>query len=147
MTEAQAYASELGNPKEGETMAEITQGTDPGICIVRFSQGARICGQLADLLNPVDPATFHQYRLPARTPVELHFHDFDEYWWFVEGHPTVTLRGKDGRMVEEILEPPDMVACVRGFEHTLYADHDLVYYQFSSVRTGSEREGHLSRAG
>ena len=48
-------------------------------------KGERIQGRLAELLNPVDPKTFHEYRLPAKTDVELHFHDFDEYWWFTSG--------------------------------------------------------------
>ena len=58
-----------------------------------------------------------------------------------EGH----LRSPSGVVKEFILEPGDMIACVRGVEHTLWADHELVYYQFSSVRTGGERKGHLSR--
>ena len=39
-----------------------------------------------------------------------------------------------------------MVACVRGVEHTLWADHELVYFQFSSVLEGDERRGHLIRS-
>ena len=39
----------------------------------------------------------------------------------------------------------DMVACLRGVEHTLRADHELVYYQYTSVLEGGERPGHLVR--
>lgn len=118
---------------------------DPGLCVIRTRKGERIGGPLAEWLNPVDPTTFHEYRLPAKTEVELHYHDFDEYWWFVSGQPTVTLRAPSGVTRKFNLEPGDLVACVRGVEHTLWADHELVYYQFGSVRTGSEREGHLRR--
>ena len=119
---------------------------DPSICVVRLGQGERVSGELAALLNPVDPATFHVYRLPARTDVELHYHDVDEYWSFIQGHPKVTLRSPQGGVREFFLEPGDMVACVRGIEHTLWADHELVYFQYSSVLQGGERPGHLLRS-
>ncbi len=119
--------------------------TDPSLCIVHTGRGERIGPDLAALLLPVNPATFHEYRLAARAEVELHYHDFDEYWWFTAGRPLVTLRSPAGVVQKVQLEPGDMVACVRGVEHTLWADHELVYFQFSSVRTGAEREGHLRR--
>ena len=118
---------------------------DPSICIVRAGRGERVSQELAELLNPVSPASFRQYRLPAHASVELHFHDFDEYWLFTSGTPTVTLRSPTGVVKEFTLEPGDLVACVRGVEHTVWADHELVYYEFSSVPVGGEREGHLSR--
>lgn len=118
---------------------------DPSLCVVRMSKGQRIVGKLAELLNPVDPKTFHQYCLPANTDVELHYHDVDEYWWFVSGHPRVTLRSASGVTQQFELEPGDMVACVRGTEHTLWADHELVYYQYTSIPDGDERSGHLIR--
>jgi mannose-6-phosphate isomerase-like protein (cupin superfamily) len=127
-------------------MTEIgDQITNPAICVVHTAKGQHIESTLAALLNPVDPRTFHQYRLPANANVELHYHDFDEYWWFVAGHPRVTLRSPGGTTMVLELEPGDMVACVRGVEHTLWADHELVYYQYSSVLAGNERQGHLTR--
>lgn len=48
-------------------------------------------------------------------------------------------------MREFDLAPGDLVACVRGVEHTLWADHKLVYHQYCSVLTGYERAGHLIR--
>ena len=41
------------------------QVDDPAICLVHTGKGELISAELAKLLNPVDPATFHQYRLPA----------------------------------------------------------------------------------
>ena len=43
------------------------------------------------------------------------------------------------------LAPGDLVACVRGIEHTLLADHEVIYYQYFSLLTGSERGGHFVR--
>jgi hypothetical protein len=63
----------------------------------------------------------------------------------VSGSPHVTLRASSGLVREYDLEPGDLVACVRGVEHTLRAEHELVYYQYSSVLTGGERPGHLLR--
>lgn len=118
---------------------------DPLICVAALGNGERVDPELARLLNPVDPASFHEYRLPAGTPVVLHYHDVDEYWLFTSGHPTVTLRSPAGSTREVKLGPGDMVACLRGIEHTLCADHELVYFQFSSVPRGGERPGHLTR--
>ena len=118
---------------------------DPGLCIVRLARAERVSAELRALLNPIDPGSVHEYRLPANSEVELHFHDFDEYWLFTAGSPRVTLRGPSGVVRQFHLEPGDMVACVRGIEHTLWADHELVYFQFASVLAGGERPGHLTR--
>ncbi len=118
---------------------------DPSLCVVRIGQGERITGLLAELLNPVNLESLHEYRLPANADVELHYHDYDEYWLFTAGQPKVTLRLPTGVTKALLLEPRDMVACVRGVEHTLWADHELVYFQFSSVLEGGERHGHLIR--
>lgn len=118
---------------------------DPSFCIVHLGRGERIGEVLAGLLKPVDLLTMHQYRLPANAQVELHYHDCDEYWLFTEGRPLVTLRSPVGVKGEYQLEPGDMVACARGVEHTLWADHELVYFQFISALEGGERPGHLQR--
>lgn len=124
-------------------MSELPE--DPSFCIVHLGRGERIGEVLAGLLKPVDARTMHQYRLPAKAQVELHYHDCDEYWLFTEGRPLVTLRSPAGVKKQYQLEPGDMVACVRGVEHTLWADHELVYHQFMSVLEGGERPGHLQR--
>ena len=118
---------------------------DPGICIVRLGKGERVSPELRALLNSIDPGSLHEYRLPANAEVELHYHDFDEYWLFAGGRPQVTLRSPSGLTRQFHLGPGDMVACLRGIEHTLWADHELVYFQFSSVLVGGERPGHLTR--
>ena len=119
---------------------------DPSLCVVHIGKSERITGLLAELLNPVNSESFHEYRLPPNSDVELHYHDYDEYWLFTAGNPKVTLRLPTGITKIVQLEPGDMVACVRGVEHTLWADHELVYFQFSSVLEGGERRGHLIRS-
>ncbi len=116
---------------------------NPDLCIVHTRQGGRVGEALAAALDPVDPATFHEYVLPGGTPVELHCHDYDEYWWFTSGTPIVTLWTKGTGAREYHLQPGDLVACVRGVAHTLRADHPLIYYQFSSVKRPGANMGHL----
>ncbi len=114
------------------------------LCIVRTRAGERISATLAAALDPVDPATLHEYVLPAGTPVELHRHDFDEYWWFTSGDPTITLWTEGAGTRRYQLHAGDLVACLRGVAHTLHAEQPLVYHQFSSVKRPGSREGHLT---
>jgi len=125
-------------------MRPAEQLEDPRPCVVRLSRGERPSPALAAFLLPVDPATFHEYRLPADSEVELHHHDFDEYWLFTSGTPRVTPQLPGGRREDYDLDPGDLVACVRGVSHTLAADHELRYHQFRSVPVPGERPGHLT---
>jgi mannose-6-phosphate isomerase-like protein (cupin superfamily) len=117
---------------------------DPDLCIIHTGEGGRVPPELAALLDPVDPGTLHTYVLPANTEVELHGHDIDEYWWFVEGHPRVTLWTPATGTRDYALGPGDLVALVRGMAHTLRADHPLVYHQFESLPAEGVRRGHLT---
>jgi mannose-6-phosphate isomerase-like protein (cupin superfamily) len=119
----------------------VIDNTD--VCIIHTRAGERIGDRLAALLDPVDPATLHEYVLPPQTPVELHRHDFDEYWWFTQGEPVVTLWTESSGARQYQLHPGDLVACLRGVAHTLHAEHTVVYHQFSSIRRPGAREGHL----
>jgi mannose-6-phosphate isomerase-like protein (cupin superfamily) len=76
--------------------------------------------------------------------VELHRHEIDEYWWFTSGTPVVTLWTEGSAPREYQLNPGDMVACLRGVAHTLRADHELVYFQFSSVPRPGASGAHLT---
>ena len=107
---------------------------DPAICVAKLGDGTMIPPSLAELLNPVDPSTFHVhvFKQPANTDVALHYHDNDEYWAFIAGHPRVTLRTSAGVVKHFDLGP-------------VWADHDVAYYQYSSVLTGDVRGGHLVR--
>lgn len=113
------------------------------LCIVRTRAGERVGEAMSAILDPIDPATLHEYVLQAGAEVELHRHDFDEYWWFTSGDPLITLWTEAAGTHQYQLHAGDLVACVRGVAHTLKADHPLVYHQFSSVRRPNAREGHL----
>lgn len=130
-----------------DSSSELMQQTnlpDIDLCIVRTRNGQRVPPELAALLDPVDAATFHEYRLPASTPVELHRHGIDEYWWFTSGRPVITLWTESCGTRRYQLEPGDMVACLRGVAHTLHANEELVYFQFSSVPRPGAHGGHLT---
>jgi quercetin dioxygenase-like cupin family protein len=117
---------------------------DPSICIVHAREGQRVPPELAELLDPVEPATFHEYVLPAGTEVKLHRHDFDENWWFTCGSPVVTLWTETSGPMEFQLKPGDLVACLRGVAHTLRASEPLDYFQYCSYQRPGAREGHLT---
>ncbi|MBI4553082.1 MAG: hypothetical protein HY710_12530 [Candidatus Latescibacteria bacterium] len=119
--------------------------TNPDLCVIRLRARERISAELAALLDPVNIASMHEFVLPANADVELHYHDIDEYWLFTDGHPTVTLRLPDGTQKVYHLESSDLVATLRGVEHTLHADHPLTYFQFSSTPAPGARGGHLIR--
>jgi mannose-6-phosphate isomerase-like protein (cupin superfamily) len=117
----------------------------PAACIVHMGAGERIPAELAAALRPIAPGTLHVYCLSAHTDVELHYHTGDEYWAFISGTPEVTLRTPNGETHTETLGPGDLVACLRGVEHTLHANHDVVYYQYSSVLQPGETMAHQIR--
>jgi len=124
-------------------MIEKPPVANPDLCIVHTHKGERIGAELAAVLDPVDPATFHRYVLEPGRKVELHGHDFDEYWWFTGGKPIVTLWTASKGAREYSLEEGDLVVLVRGMAHTLRADHTLTYFQFSSIPRPGARAGHL----
>ena len=115
------------------------------LCVVRLRERERMSQELAEVLDEVDISSIHEYVLPANTPVELHYHQFDEYWLFTEGSPTVTLRLPDGTTDVYKLRPGDLVVAPRGVEHTLAADHTVKYFQFSSKIRPGVNKGHLTR--
>ena len=125
--------------------APSSQVDDPVLCMVRLGKGECVCCRIAALLTPIDLAGIHECRLPAGSDVELHYHDFDEYRLFTSGHPTITLHTSAGLRHSVTLEPSDLVACVRGIEHTLRVDHDLVYLQFPSLLSRGECHGYFVR--
>jgi len=114
--------------------------------VIRLGKGERVSRELASLLDEVDIASIHIFTLQPHIPVKLHYHDFDEYWLFIEGTTTVTLRSEDGRTNQYEVGPGDLIATPRGIEHT-HAPHTLTrYIQFSSKIRPGARLGHLERA-
>lgn len=75
------------------------------------------------------------------TPLEVHYHDFDEYWFIVSGH---TEGETDGRAWQ--LEPGDLIATARGYEHGMpnVAEH-IMGVAFEPALAPNQRKGHLHR--
>ncbi len=115
------------------------------LCVINLGGGERVSGELAQLLDLADMGSMHEYRLPANSDVELHFHDFDEYWLFHDGHPSVTLSLPDGSTHTYDLGPGYLVATLRVVAHTLQADHMVSYYQWNGTIRDTARQGHLVR--
>ena len=115
------------------------------MCVIKLARKERISPQLSEILDEIDIPSFHEYMLPPNTPVELHYRDFDEYWLFREGIPTVTLRHPDGTKKVYQLDPGELVAAPKRIEHTLHADHTFKYFQFSGIKRPGIRPRHLVR--
>ncbi len=142
------------SPQGTDEIDETTQGhprqsgnprTALDSCVVRLGEGKRISRELARVLDEVDIASLHIYTLSPENPASLHYHDFDEYWLFIEGSTTVTLRSGGGETKQYQLAPGDLVVTPKGVEHGHSPKILTRYVQFSSkIRPGS-RPGHLQR--
>lgn len=75
-------------------------------------------------------------------PLEMHYHDHDEYWFIFRGHFTATYNG-----TEIDLKPGDLVATGMGIEHGAPgASTELCEgVGFSTTLYGEKRKGHLWR--
>ena len=75
------------------------------------------------------------------TPLELHYHDFDEYWFIVNGHTEGETDGKTWQ-----LKPGDLIATARGYEHGMpnVGEH-LTGVAFEPALGPNQRKGHLHR--
>ncbi len=123
--------------------SETTTGLDA--CIIRLGRGERVSAELAGTLDEVDVRSIHIYKLSPDNPAGLHYHDFDEYWLFIEGTTTVTLRSEDGTTRHYQAGAGDLIATPRGVEHG-HAPRTLTrYIQFSSKIKPGSRQGHLQR--
>jgi mannose-6-phosphate isomerase-like protein (cupin superfamily) len=105
------YSSSQGPRRQ---IREPRTGLDA--CVVRLGEGERISRVLEGILDEVDIASIHIYTLSPENPAGLHYHDFDEYWVFMEGATTVTLRS-GGETKQYQLGPGDLVATPKGVEH------------------------------
>jgi mannose-6-phosphate isomerase-like protein (cupin superfamily) len=114
-------------------------------CVVRLGEGEKVTPELADMLDDVEIGSIHICTLPPDKPAGLHYHDFDEYWLFIEGETRVALRSEEGETKRYSIGPGDLVATPKGVEHG-HAPVSLTrYIQFSSKILPGSRSGHLSR--
>ena len=105
---------------------------DTNLCVIRLSEGERIGDTLGKVLDTPDMTTIGAFAVSKENPTELHYHDFDEYWYFTEGTTTVTLR-------------TDFVVTPKGVEHGHTPDDVVKGVQWVSVIHPDARRGHLHR--
>lgn len=75
------------------------------------------------------------------TPLEVHYHDFDEYWFIVNGH---TQAQTDGITFD--LGPGDLIATARGYEHGMpNPGEQIMGIAFEPELGPGQRKGHLHR--
>jgi mannose-6-phosphate isomerase-like protein (cupin superfamily) len=75
-------------------------------------------------------------------PVELHYHDAEEFWFVLKGKAKVMTEGK-----EYVVEPGDIVCTHKGDEHAILEIVEEPYTQVwveCNLR-GEKRSGHLHR--
>ena len=75
------------------------------------------------------------------TPLELHYHDFDEYWFIISGH-------SEGQADDKTWQfgPGDLIATAAGYEHGMPNVGELVTgICFEPALTPDQRKGHLHR--
>jgi len=81
----------------------------------------------------------------ARDPggtVELHFHDYEEFWFVVKGQARVVTEGQ-----ESVAAPGDIVCTHMGEEHAILEVVQAPYQQvwIACNRRGPGRKGHLHK--
>lgn len=118
---------------------------DTNHCVIRLDSGERIGDTLGEVLDPPDMTTIGPFRVSKEHPTELHYHDFDEYWYFTDGTTTLTLRTAEGQSTSYNIGPGDLVVTPKGVEHGHIPDDVVKGVQWVSVIHKDARRGHLLR--
>ena len=118
---------------------------DTNLCVIRLGKGERVNDALGKVLDTPDMTTIGAFAVSKENPTELHYHDFDEYWYFTEGMTTVTLRTADGQSESYRIGPGDLVVTPKGVEHGHIPDDVVKGVQWVSVIHPDARRGHLHR--
>jgi len=113
--------------------------------VIRLNRGERLSEALTSLLDATDMGSIGSFTVSKHHPTELHYHDFDEYWYFTEGSTTVTLRTGDGTSKSYGVGAGDFVVTPKGVEHAHVPDSVVRGIQWISVIQPGSRRGHLHR--
>jgi mannose-6-phosphate isomerase-like protein (cupin superfamily) len=117
-------------PAEGVTLTSAKTITSTYACEVMHVRG--------DWKDVNIVAIFHFN--PDR-PLELHYHDFVEYWFIFRGHFRAQLDDE-----EADFRPDLLLATPPGHEHGIADPPEVVEgVGFSTTRVGKKRQGHLHR--
>jgi mannose-6-phosphate isomerase-like protein (cupin superfamily) len=74
-------------------------------------------------------------------PLEIHYHDFDEYWVILHGRSPAVIDGAPAAV-----GPGQLIATAAGYEHGIpQPDGELVGLSFCLERSAAARLGHLHR--
>ncbi len=114
-------------------------------CIIRLGNGERVPDVLEAFLDTPDMTTIGHFTVSNEHPTELHYHDYDEYWYFTEGKTTLTLRTADGNRASYRVGAGDFVITPKGVEHAHTPDDVVKGIQWVSVIPPGARQGHLHR--
>jgi len=118
---------------------------NPRMFAVNHGAGEKLSPQVAALLDPIAPYSFHHWLLERQRSTALHYHDFDEYWGWTKGRTWLTLRLPDGRQEQFEISPGWIVYCVRGVEHGHQPLEDWGCYEWQGTLRAAARPGHLNR--
>lgn len=118
---------------------------DINACVIRLGQGERVSKALGECLDTPDMTTIGAFSVSKEHPTELHYHDYDEYWYFTEGMTTVTLRTADGQRASYRVSAGDLVVTPKGIEHGHVPEDVVKGVQWVSVIHPDARRGHLYR--
>lgn len=113
--------------------------------VVRLDRGEGVSKDLSRVLDPADMGSIGHFAISKDRPTELHYHDYDEYWYFTEGTTTVTLRTPDGTSKSYQIGPGNLVVTPRRVEHGHVPDDVVKGIQWVSVIQPNARTGHLHR--
>ena len=113
--------------------------------VVDHAEGAGVPPEIARLLDPIEPSSYHYWDLKRENATELHYHDCDEYWAWAKGRTLIRIRLPDGRTGEFEAGPGTTVYCVRGVEHGHTPIEDWACFEWRSVPREGARDGHLFR--
>jgi mannose-6-phosphate isomerase-like protein (cupin superfamily) len=113
--------------------------------VIGLSKGKRISKTLTNTLDPVDIGTISQFIVASENPTELHYHDYDEYWFFTEGKTNVTLRLSDGTKKEFEVGLGDLVVTPKHVEHGHIPYGTVKGIQWTGETKSKARTGHLYR--
>ncbi|MCZ6677589.1 MAG: cupin domain-containing protein [Candidatus Poribacteria bacterium] len=113
--------------------------------VIKLSQGERVSEAVQAQLDAADMGSIGHFAVSKDQPTELHYHDYDEYWYFTEGTTTVTLRTADGESQSYRIGAGDLVVTPKGVEHGHTPDDVVKGIQWVSVIDPNARRGHLHR--
>jgi len=83
-----------------------------------------------------------QIKAGTKNPVELHYHDAEEYWFVVSGKAKIKTEGKI-----YTVQKGDVVCTKMGDEHEILEvlEEDFIIVWVETRLKGQKRQGHLHR--